>query len=87
MPFYMLFQEKKNAFLRNTANKHRVINITRTELIKPGCNVFHPYYDAAIGTTKLSVQSFMKCLITEISETRIYLCCCCNTQAIIQNKK
>ena len=59
-----------NAFLRNIANKHCVINITLTECIKPECNVFHSQYDAAIGTTKLSVQSSLKCLITEISETK-----------------
>ena len=37
----MLFKGKKNVFVRNTSNKHRVINVTMTELIKPGCNVFH----------------------------------------------
>ena len=36
MPFGMLFQGKKNAYLRNTANKHRVINVRLTEPIKPG---------------------------------------------------
>ena len=34
-------KKKKNVFVRNTSNKHRVINVTMTELIKPGCNVFH----------------------------------------------
>ena len=65
----MLFQEKKNAFPRSTANKDRVSNVTLTEPIKPGCNAIHLYDDAAIGTTKLSVQSSLKCVITEISET------------------
>ena len=48
----MLSEGKKNAFIRNTPNKHRVINVTWTELTKSGCNVFHFYNDAAIGTTK-----------------------------------
>ena len=56
----MLFQRKQNAFLRNTANKHRVTHVTLTELMKPGCNSFHLYDNAAIGTTKLSVQSSLK---------------------------
>ena len=43
MSFDMLFQEKKNVFLRNSANKHRVINVTLTELMKPGCNALHSY--------------------------------------------
>ena len=29
------YLKKKNAFLRNTVNKHSVINVTLTELIKP----------------------------------------------------
>ena len=66
----MLFQGKKNAFLRNTAKKRCLINVTSTELMKPGYNAFHSYDDAAIGTTKLSVQSSLKCLINEISETK-----------------
>ena len=52
----MQFQRKNNAFLRNIANKHRVINVTLTELMKSGCNAFHSYNDTAIGTTKLSVN-------------------------------
>ena len=60
MPLDMLFQRKQNAFLRNTANKHRVTHVTLTELMKPGCNSFHLYDNAAIGTTKLSVQSSLK---------------------------
>ena len=69
MSFDMLFQEKKNVFLRNSANKHRVINVTLTELMKPGCNALHSYH-AGIGTSKLSVQSSLKCLVTKISETK-----------------
>ena len=37
----LTFKGKKNVFVRSTSNKHRVINVTMTELIKPGCNVFH----------------------------------------------
>ena len=70
MPFDMIFQGKKNAFPRNTANKHCLINVTLIELMKPECNAFHLYEDAAIGSTKLSVQSSLKCLINEISETK-----------------
>ena len=66
----MLLKGKKNAFLMNSADKHYVFNITLTELIKPGWNAFHFYDDDAIVTTKLSVQSSLKCLITEISETK-----------------
>ena len=44
----LTFKGKKNVFVRNNSNKHRVINVTMTELIKPGCNVFHQYYDAAV---------------------------------------
>ena len=69
MPFDMLFQGKKNAFLKDTADKHRLINVTLTELMKPGCNAFHSNDDAAIGTTKLSVQSSLKRLKNEISVT------------------
>ena len=66
----MLFKGKKDAFLRNTANKHRLINVILTELKKPGCNAFHLYDDAEFDITKLSVQSSLKCLITEISKTK-----------------
>ena len=41
-----------------------------TELKKPVCHAFHSYDDADIGITKLSVQSSLKCLVTEISETK-----------------
>ena len=51
----MLFKGEKNAFLRNTANKHRVINVTLAEIIKPGCNAFLLNYVTVIGTTKCSV--------------------------------
>ena len=62
------FKEKKKAFLKNTANKHHVINVKLTERMKTGCNEFHSC-DAAVGTTKFSVQSSLKFLVTEISET------------------
>ena len=42
-----------------------------TELKKAGCNGFD-YAD--IGIIKLVVQSSLKCLITAIGRTRIYLC-------------
>ena len=44
----MLIQDKNNVFLKNTANKHRAINIMLTELEKPGCKAFHLYDDALI---------------------------------------
>ena len=31
---------KRKAFLRNTANKHCVVNVVSTEIKKAGCNVF-----------------------------------------------
>ena len=55
MPIGMVFKGEKNAFLRNTANKHRVINVTLTELIKPECNAFLLNYVTVIGTTKCSM--------------------------------
>ena len=70
MPFDMLFQGKKNSFWRNTVNKYRMINVALTELMKPGCNTFHSYDDAAIGTTELSVPKSLKCIITKISENK-----------------
>ena len=51
----MLFKGEKNAFLRNTANKHHVINVTLAEIIKPGCNAFLLNYVTVIGTTKCSM--------------------------------
>ena len=68
----MLFQSKNDAFLRNTSNKHLVINVILTELKKAGCNALHLYDDADTDITKLNVQSSLKCLITDSSETRIY---------------
>ena len=69
----MLFEEKNDAFLRNTANKHHAINVTLTELEKPWSKVFHLYDNSDIDITKLSVQSSFKYLITEITvRTRIY---------------
>ena len=70
MLFDMLFPDKNNAFLRNTANKHRAINVILTELEKPGCKAFHLYDDAHIDIAKVSVQSSLKCLITEIGENK-----------------
>ena len=42
-----------------------------TELKKPECNALHSYDGADNGITKLSVQSSLKCLITEISDSEI----------------
>ena len=39
-----------------------------TELGKSGCKVFYIYDSADIDITKLSVQSSLKCLVTEVSE-------------------
>ena len=52
MPFYIQFQRKKDAFLRNTVNKHRVINFILTDLKKPECNAYHSYDDADIDINK-----------------------------------
>ena len=82
MPLDTLFQGKKNVFLRNTTNKHHVIIVTLTEPTKPGCNAFHLFDDAAIGTTKLNVQNSLKCLIMELLKPWIYLCCCCNLKPL-----
>ena len=73
MPFDMLFQGRKDAFLRNTVNKHHVINVILTERKRPGCDAFHSYDDTDIDITKLSVQSSLKCLLNIISEKRIYM--------------
>ena len=44
------------------------IDVTLTELEKPGCKEFHLY--DGIDITKLSAQSSLKCLITEINEKK-----------------
>ena len=60
MLFDRLFQGKNDAFLRNTANKHRVINVMLTELKKPGRNAF-PLYDVAdIDITKVECSKFLE---------------------------
>ena len=67
----MLFQGKNDAFLRSTANKHRVINFILTEFRKPSCNAFHLYDGADIHITKVKcLQSSLKCFVTEISENK-----------------
>ena len=53
----MLFRWKKNASLRNTANKHRIVNVISTELKKVGCNGFD---DANIGYYKVSFSKFLE---------------------------
>ena len=42
----MLFQGKKDTFLKNTVNKHRVINVISTKLREAGCYVFHSFDNA-----------------------------------------
>ena len=56
MLFKMVFQGKNDAFLRNTVNKHRVINVILTGLKKPGCDTFYLYDDANIDITKLVLR-------------------------------
>ena len=58
---------KKDAFPRSTVNKHFAINFILTEPKKTGCNAFHSY-DVDIDIAKLSVQSPLKYIVTEISE-------------------
>ena len=60
MLFDMLFQGKNDAFLRNTANKHRVINIILTEFKKPGFNAFHLYNGGDIDITKVKCSKFLE---------------------------
>ena len=62
MPFDKLLQGKKDGFLRNTVNKHRVIYVILTKLKKPGCNAFYSYDSADIDITKLSVPSSLNVL-------------------------
>ena len=64
------FKEKKDAFLRNTVKKHCIINVILTEHKKPECNALHSYDDAYIDFTKVSVQSSLKCLVSEIRENK-----------------
>ena len=52
MSFGIQFQGKKDAFLKNIANKHRVINVILTDLKKPECNAYHSYDDADIDINK-----------------------------------
>ena len=56
----MLFQGKNDAFIRNTANKHRVINIILTELKKPGFNAFHLHNGADTDITKVKCSKFLE---------------------------
>ena len=44
MLFEILFQAKKDAFLRNTANKHPVINVIFIEPQKVRSTAFNLYY-------------------------------------------
>ena len=57
MLFDMLFQGKNDAFLRNTANKHRLMNVKLTELKKPGFNL---YDGADIDITKVKCSKFLE---------------------------
>ena len=56
----MLFQGKNDAFLRNTANKHRVINVILTELKKPGLNPFYLYNGTDTVITKVKCSKFLE---------------------------
>ena len=56
----MLFKGKNDAFLRNAANKHRVINAILTELNKRVCNVFHLCDDADIDIAKFNSSKFLE---------------------------
>ena len=56
----MPFQGKSDAFLRNTANKHRVINVILTELKKPGFNAFDLYNGADTDITKVKCSTFLE---------------------------
>ena len=64
------FKEKKDVFLRNTVNKHCVNNVILTARKKLEGNAFHSYDDGYIDFAKLSVQSFLVCLVSEISENK-----------------
>ena len=54
MLFDMLFKGKNDAFLRNTASKHGVINVILTELNKRVCNALHLCNDADIDIAKFN---------------------------------
>ena len=69
----IIFQDKNDVFLRNTANKHRAINVILSKLRKPGCKTFVLYDNTDIDITILNVQSSLKCLITEITENKVVL--------------
>ena len=56
----MLFQGKKDAFPRNTANEHGVIKFISTDLQKAGRDMFYSYDDADTDIKKLVVQSSLK---------------------------
>ena len=47
---------KKDTLLKNTVNRHFIINVILTELKKLGCDTFHSY-DVDVDITNLSVQS------------------------------
>ena len=61
-------------FLRNTANKYRVINVISTGKKKAGCNAFHSHDNADIDIINLVVKSFLKYLVTVISENQGFTC-------------
>ena len=60
MLFDMLFKGKNDTFLRNTASKHRVINVILTELNKRVCNALHLCNDADIDIAKFNCSKFLE---------------------------
>ena len=67
----MLFQGKKDPFLRKTANKHRVFNVISTELRKEGCYAFQSYDNADLDIINLVDKSSLKCLMTNWGEQKL----------------
>ena len=54
--------------MKNTVNKHCEVILTARK--KQESNTFHSYDDAYIDVAKLSVQSSLTCLVSEISENK-----------------
>ena len=60
MLFDMLFQGKNDAFRRNTANKHRAINVILIELEEPECKAFYLYDGVDIDVTNFKCPKFLE---------------------------
>ena len=56
--------------MRNNVNKHCVNNVILTARKKLESNAFHSYDDAYIDFAKLSVQSSLTCLVSEIRDDK-----------------